>query len=57
MAVGIDDEGLGSSFVQVTPGAFSELWNGTAWVAQPLAQPPSLLRRAQDAGDGLGAVG
>lgn len=41
MAVGIDDEGLNSSFVQVTPGAFSELWNGTAWGAQPLGQPPS----------------
>lgn len=41
MAVGIDDGGLDSSFVQVTPGAFSELWNGAGWVAQPLAQPTS----------------
>jgi hypothetical protein len=41
MAIGIDDEGVDSSFVQLMPGAFSELWNGTAWVAQPLGQPPS----------------
>jgi hypothetical protein len=41
MAVGIDDQGLTSSTAQLALGAFSELWNGTAWVLQPVATPSS----------------
>jgi hypothetical protein len=41
MAVGIDDQGLESSSAQLALGAFSELWNGTAWVVQPLPTPSS----------------
>ena len=41
MAVGIDDQGLASGSGQLALGAFSELWNGTAWVLQPVAAPSS----------------
>ncbi len=39
MAVGSDDQILTSGSVPLTLGAFSELWNGTAWVLQPVATP------------------
>ena len=41
MAVGNDSQGLDTSSAQLTLGAFSELWNGTAWVVQPVATPSS----------------